>query len=1734
MRKIAKQCLSVFLILGMMLTCVLPASAYTAPQDAQDSLKDGYSSQQGRYAVYPVPQSEEYTGGEFSLDQEVSVVCGEEVDSCTRDFLEEILTTYGRTGKETEEPASEGSQIVLGVWGSGSAADLWAREHLTVQKEALFSQTDAYLLQAKEGTIAILGRDTEAVYYGLATLQMMFSSFGGERFLNVQIEDFASMEVRGFIEGFYGGWNEEGRESLMRFARDFKMNTYIYASKTDPYHKNDTLYPEDQIDGIRRLVEVGKETRVAYTWSVHISYFFNRLSGLTVGSEDYEEAFQENYEKLVKKLTQLYDAGVRKFDVLNDDFGSGTHSEVVRLLNKLDTEFIQPKGCEQLTYCPQGYNESWSTAGELEALKSLNSTITIYWTGRDVNAPITQETVDFLRERTGHDPVFWLNYPVNEHGASGVYLGDISHYARNDVTGLAGAVSNPSRFTESNKVGLFQLAALFWNNHGYQEQAEEIWEEAFSYLQPEVRDAYLTIAKNVANCPNSTRVPEGFPESEYLKETLDAVETKMNAGEALAQDSDVQILLEEFVRMVQAVETFRGECANENLKEELAPWLNSLTDIATAGEAALKSLIALEEEEVELAWKELAIAGKAMETQDTYPTHQGSDKMALAGSKYLAPFVSRAVTAVKNRLTPYLNPNSTDFTPSFYGKMGGIAVGDLANTAKMFDQDDTTYAGFQTVQKEGDYFGVDLGRVLWVHSIEILQGKTDTDHDYFHNGCLEYSRDGQEWKTIAANVDSHKLGIQDISIQARYVRLRLTKEGTASKPDYWTFIREFSINESAQGAFGVYTSLEELQASPVTLEDKTYSLENLRDVCLEPQDYLGIKLGELSDLEGVECRISENTGAVVQYSENGVIWEEAGELMQGRRARYVRLYNGTGEPVSFDLEALRVTVASISIHPQVTESSFPGLKEGAWENLFDGNTATYAWTDTPQRAGQYILVDLGATAPVYDLRITTEDGNPRFYNAKIQVSTDRESWEDIAEVVDGGGDAVRDNIFYRITKDLGGKQVRYVKILITGDSGYYLKLCDIEINRTRESGSSVLSGSLTGDLERMIDGNISTVYTAERPSDGTDYVTYTLTEDTKLTAVTILQDATQITGAQVTAKLYDGSRITEENLGALQAGSTTFPLDGKRDVLSLKIIWPKDAIPTVYEIFAVSDKKDSGTGEETDFSGEKQVYKLSREQFSSITVPFGTSLAEVPLPEEIQITYQDGSTENTGLFWQGEYQPDRAGVYRLKGYPLMPEGACNYGGLYADIEVTVEEAEADRYPDMENGNLAENCPVTESGAGLHPVEKAVDGDLETRWEGNAIKGDAAPQATSWIQADLGPKKIQADRVEVRFYLKTFGTDYDLQTSDNGTDWTTIQTITRENGDTRDPVDEITLEEPITQRYVRLFFRSMNTAAAGHAVGIRELEILGSRRSEETPEPTRYTLTFRGGEGAAGADPEEIRAEAGTGVTLPENPYEKEGYTFLGWSDGEKLYQPGDTYVIPESDTELTAKWEETRQEETDPPTPEEPKPPTEEEPKPPAEEKPKPPSQEKPDLAAPGQPQKLKASAEKAKSLKLSWEKVKGAEGYMISRYDRGKKQWKDIKTTTAATVLIRGLKPASVYQFRVRAFTESQGIRKEGAPGKALKAATAPVKTKLKAKKAGAARVKLTWNRKAKADGFEIFMKTGKGKYKKISAKGKKAISMTKGGMKKGKKYTFRLRSYKKAGKRKSYSVYSYANLKL
>ncbi|MET8150164.1 discoidin domain-containing protein, partial [Actinoplanes sp. NPDC005259] len=125
------------------------------------------------------------------------------------------------------------------------------------------------------------------------------------------------------------------------------------------------------------------------------------------------------------------------------------------------------------------------------------------------------------------------------------------------------------------------------------------------------------------------------------------------------------------------------------------------------------------------------------------------------------------------------------------------------------------------------------------------------------------------------------------------------------------------------------------------------------------------------------------------------------------------------------------------------------------------------------------------------------------------------------------------------------------------------------------------------------------------------------------------------------------------------------------------------------------------------------------------------------------------------------------------------------------------------------GNLALNKPATASSteAVAYPASAAVDGSLTSRW----ASAFADPQ---WIQVDLG-QSYPVNRVKLT-WEGAYGSAYQIQTSANGTTWTTARTVTGGDGG----VDDNTALAA-TGRYVRI---NGTTRATAWGYSLFEFEV----------------------------------------------------------------------------------------------------------------------------------------------------------------------------------------------------------------------------------------------------------------------------------------------------------------------
>lgn len=168
----------------------------------------------------------------------------------------------------------------------------------------------------------------------------------------------------------------------------------------------------------------------------------------------------------------------------------------------------------------------------------------------------------------------------------------------------------------------------------------------------------------------------------------------------------------------------------------------------------------------------------------------------------------------------------------------------------------------------------------------------------------------------------------------------------------------------------------------------------------------------------------------------------------------------------------------------------------------------------------------------------------------------------------------------------------------------------------------------------------------------------------------------------------------------------------------------------------------------------------------------------------------------------------------------------------------------------------------------------------------------------------------------------------------------------------------------------------------------------------------------------------------------------------------------------------------------------------------------------------------LKVSKATASSLKFSWKKANGV-NYQLVFYKGSQKV--STKYTKNNSYTYAKLKAATAYTLKVTPYREVNGKKVYAASAGMLKTTTAPAKVKVTSvKQSGKNKAKITWKKVTGASGYEIYMKTGNGKYKKVKTITKgKTVCYTQTKLKKGKTYQFQVRAYTKAGNTKVYGGY-------
>lgn len=633
-------------------------------------------------------------------------------------------------------------------------------------KQGIKEISGAYTMRIDKKGVTIVGYDERGAFYGIQTLrQLIESPIAAEKQLPyLDINDYPDLPNRGVVEGFYGTpWSHQVRMSLIDFYGKFKMNTYLYGPKDDPFHScpNWRLpYPEKEAQNIKELVQACKRNRVDFVWAIH--------PGQDIKWNE------EDYQNLVNKFNWMYDLGVRDFAIFFDDIsGEGTNPlKQTELLNRLTDDFVKAKGdVSPLTVCPTDYSKLWANPTPQGSLaiygNSLNPDIKVFWTGDVVCSDLTPETMEWINSRIKRPAYYWWNYPVTDYIRNFILQGPVygldTSLTKENVCGV---VSNPMEHGEASKLALYGVADYTWNIANY--NPIDSWERGLQELAPKAKDAYRTFAIHSSDTENGYRRDESW-------------ETK-TFRIAEWNEATAQALKTEFEKIEKVPAEMEQGCENKALLQELRPWLTEFGKLGTRGKQAIElAQIYRSGNDDSSFWNKYVQNLMSKEDRKAYEAHK-------SGTLKLQPFYENAMDDMAHGFLKKL----LGTTPKDYKGIGSFGNSGTILTKLMLDNDTTTYYTSGIGQKEGDWIGVDLRDIRDVTEISILQGRNSVDDvDYFDHAILECSADGKTWTPLIKELNKqYVINWKGDAVKARYVRLKRLE----SERKNYASVRSFEVN----------------------------------------------------------------------------------------------------------------------------------------------------------------------------------------------------------------------------------------------------------------------------------------------------------------------------------------------------------------------------------------------------------------------------------------------------------------------------------------------------------------------------------------------------------------------------------------------------------------------------------------------------------------------------------------------------------------------------------------------------------------------------------------------------------------------------------------------------------------------------------------------------------------------------------------------------------------------------
>ena len=1024
------------------------------------------SALESDYEVYPNPHMMEYQDGSFDITSNVNIVYEDGIDEYTRDRLNEVLAIKKINATTSTEVKEDQTNILVGIKGSNQYVDQYAGEHYTVKTSNLFDQLDSYLLKVDNGKITVLGKDTDAAFYGLTSLYHIFKQLDGTNIRNFTMEDYANVASRGFIEGYYGNpWSTTDRIKLMEWGGYYKLNSYFYAPKDDPKHNSKwrELYTNEEIETkIKPLAEAGNKSKCRFVFALH-PYMYDAIR------YNSEENYQNDLKVLQAKFEQVIQAGVRQIAILADDAGNVGGENYTRTLTDMtawlkEMQKTYPDLKLTLPFCTQEYMSNGQGY-----YRNFPENIQIVMTGGRVWGEVTNDFTTTFTNNVGRGPYMWINWPCTDNSKKHLIMGGYTTFLHPgvDPNKIQGIVLNPMQQSEPSKVAIFGNACYSWNIWQSEEEAQRCWNASFKYvdhnsaLETKASAALRELSKHMINQNMDGRVT-ALQESVDLKDRLASFKEAISNGTTIS-DEQFEDLLNEFTILKNASATYRAQAGDTRVKDQIVYWLNCWDDTTDAAINYIKAIKAAQDGDAnDKIWDLYAAGQAAFEKSKTYGFNYVDHlEYAEVGVQHIVPFIKTMDSYLGDIASTIVDPNKQVI--KFITNRNDMPTG---NTDYVFDNKVNTEIVYKTPNSisKGTYVGVTYTKAIDIDKATFKLGTNANPNDTFSKAKVQYTTDGKKWVdlndqeyTLPKDVVLTDLGLKSV----RGIRMIATED----KSNTWLGVRDIVIN--AQEEVAEEEDAGTLSTDKLTL--KSGSLNNLLDDSEDTYAHFAespYKGGEIKDYLPIDASITltfnkEKTLRTIHFAQDAGNDKSTKYVIEyttdGQNWTAIKEYNGDAsvelDVTSQNIKAKAIRIRNLKLNLQSSEAGYwwkvktfkmddPGqisatfmytdvwrIYQGTVANLTDDDDSTDVefWTSRDiTRKGDYIGWDLGKETAIGKIHAAIggkrEAGN-KWKKYSLQYSNDNKNWTTYKtyQGVSSGKDTIDENF--------NGLKARYVRLV---------------------------------------------------------------------------------------------------------------------------------------------------------------------------------------------------------------------------------------------------------------------------------------------------------------------------------------------------------------------------------------------------------------------------------------------------------------------------------------------------------------------------------------------------------------------------------------------------------------------------------------------------------------------------------------------------------------------------------